>query len=89
MTDIRFDVELHDGRIAHCWQATSQPYQGSEFSSGLVSGIDPDILYLKFQRDGQEPTYFFFRPDELMAVIWCGSGALWANEIIPADESGG
>jgi len=86
-SDVKFDIELHDGRVAHCWQAAHQPYQDCGFSAGLVSGIDPDVLYLKFHRDGEEPTYLFFRPDELMAVIWCASGALWSKTIIDMNEA--
>ncbi len=79
MTDVRFDIDLGDGRIAHCEEAANQPYQNCEFSAGQVEGIDPDVLYLKIGRDGQEPSYFFFRPDELAAVAWCASGALWSH----------
>jgi len=81
VTEEAFDIELDDGRVAHCREAIAQPYQNCRFSAGVVSGIEPDTVYLKLKRDGREPSYFFFRPDELMAVIWCASGALWSHEM--------
>ncbi len=64
----------------------SQPYQDCEFSAGTVSGIDPDVLYLKIGRDGQQPSYFFFRPDEMVAVNWVTSGALWSHLMAEMDK---
>jgi hypothetical protein len=78
---IEFDVELDDGRIAHCWKAQSQPYLDCEFSAGLVEGVDPDVLYLRLDREKGEPLTLFLRPDELQAIIWVATGALWSLEI--------
>ena len=76
-----FDLELDDGRIAHCWQATSQPYQDCIISAGLVEGAGVDTVYLRFARDGEEPTTLLLRPDELLAVLYVGAGALWSAEL--------
>jgi len=82
MSEIEFDVELSDGRIAHCWRAQSQSYADCEFSSGLVTGIEPDTFYLRFERQVEEPLMLFLRPDELMAVLWIGNGALWSSAMM-------
>ena len=81
-----FELELKDGRVAHCWQAVSQPYQGSVISAGLVEGAGPDTLYLRFARDDEEPSTFLLRPDEMMAVLHVGAGALWSAEMLRIDE---
>ena len=85
--DVTFDVELDDGRIAHCWQALSQPYADAKFSAGLVTNIDPDVLYLRLERNGDEPLSLFLRRDELQALVWVASGALWALEMQEKDGS--
>jgi hypothetical protein len=40
-----------------------------------------DTVYLRFERDGEEPTTLYLRPDEVMACIWLLSGVLWSKEI--------
>jgi len=85
---MKFDVELDDGRIAHCWQAQSQPYQGCTFSAGLVEGIEPDTVYLQLARDGEdEPLTLFLRPDEMLAITWICNGTLWSQAIMENSES--
>ena len=82
-----FDVTLNDGRIAHCFEAESQEYSGNntKFSAGLVEGIAPDTLYLRLERGGDDPTFLFFRPDEMAAVIRCAAGALWSLQLFELD----
>jgi len=87
--DYTFDLELEGGRMAHCWQAASQPYQNCIISAGLVEGAGPDTLYLRFVRDGDEPSTFLLRPDEMMAVLHVGAGALWSAEMQRMDEKDG
>lgn len=77
-----FDIEFNDGRIAHCWQAVNQPYENCVISAGLVDGVEPDTLYLRFERDGDEPSTFFLRPDEMMAILHVGAGALWSAKML-------
>jgi len=81
-----FEVTLADGHIAHCWQALEQPYEDCTFSAGLVEGIEPDTLYLRVQRDGEEPLTLFLRPDEVLALVWVASGALWSAEMLALDD---
>ena len=79
--DCVFDLELDDGRVVHCWQAASQPYQDCIISAGLVEGVGVDTVYLRFARNGGEPTTLLLRPDEMMAVLHVGAGALWSAEL--------
>src|SRR6266516_1328616 len=48
-------------------EVTAQPYENCKISAGFVSGHPVDTLYLKLERDGEQPTIFVFRPDELAA----------------------
>jgi hypothetical protein len=75
------DVTLLDGRVAHCVEAQAQEYQNCKISAGLVDGIEPDTVYFRFQKEQDEPTYFFLRPDEATALIYCLSGAVWSGQI--------
>ena len=77
--DAAFDVSLSDGRVAHCQSVVSQPYTDAAFSAGLVEGIEPDTLFLRLEKAGEEPTTIFMRPDEMQAVCWVCSGALWSQ----------
>ena len=82
-----FSVRLDDGRVARCWQAISQPYADCIFSAGLVEGIEPDTLYLRVRRDGEdEPCMLFLRPDEMQAVAWVCNGALWSAQMLEGDK---
>jgi hypothetical protein len=88
----RFDVTLDDGRVARCWQGAAQPYKDCVFSAGLVEGIDPDTVYLAFERDDERGlSMFFLRPDEALAVLHVLSGALWSLDMLnmadPDDKS--
>ena len=88
--DVTFDTKLGDGRIAHCWRADHVEYRNTLWSAGLVEGYEPDTLYLRVERtDGreEEPLTLFLRPDELMAVIYVASGALWSAEMLRMDEA--
>jgi len=87
--DYCFDIEFDDGRVAHCWQAEAQEYSDCKISAGLVTNVDPDIFYFQFRRDGEEPTTFFLRPDEMSALIYCCSGAKWSHEIMELETAGG
>ena len=83
VAEVTFDIWLDDGRVAHCWQATSQPYMDCVISAGLVEGIEPVRFYLCFKRDDDEPLTIFMREDEIAAVLHVCSGALWSATVIP------
>jgi len=86
---IRFDELLPDGRVAHCEEAVRQEYANCCFSAGHVTGIDPDTLYLRLEKDGEDTITHFLRPDEMSAILFAGAGALWAQQVAELPESEG
>ena len=56
----------------------SQPYQNSKISAGLTND-SVDVVYLKLERDGEEPTIIHLRADEMLAILYCASGCLWSE----------
>jgi len=60
-----------------------QKYGGNNcvFSAGFVEGYDnsEDTMYIKLERDGEEPTILFLRPDEMAAIAWLAGGVLWSH----------
>jgi hypothetical protein len=82
---IKFSITVNEQR-ANFWRAAHQAYTNCEFSSGLIRGIEPDTIYLRFDKDGQKSTTFMLRPDEALAVIHVLSGALWSDEIFTMTE---
>lgn len=52
---------------------------GCIFAAGCVNGHPTDTLYLVMEKDGQEATLLLFRSDEMAAIAWLCSGALWTN----------
>ena len=76
-----FDTQNEKGKTVHCWRAMRQKYSKNRcsFSAGIVTGNDPDTIYLRLQKEGVDPTMIFMRPDEAEAVIFVLSGALWAK----------
>jgi len=79
---VRFDIKLDEDRLASCWRAAVQSYQNCEFSAGLVSGIPPDTIYLRLDKNERGPTTIFLTPDEALAIINVLTGALWSKEIM-------
>ena len=58
-----------------------QPYTDTRFSAGLVEGHAHDTIYLKLERENEEPLTLLLRRDEALAVIWLLGGALWSERI--------
>lgn len=61
-----------------------QEYGGNNcvVSAGFVEGEgkpDEDTCYLRLEKDGVEPTVLFLRPDEMQAIVWVASGAVWSH----------
>lgn len=55
---------------------------GCKFSAGFVAGEnkpDVDTMYLRMEKDGEEPTIILLRPDELQALAWVAGGAVWSH----------
>lgn len=76
----RFTIKS-SGRKGKFWRATIQEYQNCEISAGLVKGLEPDTVYLRFDKDETKPTTIFLRPDEALAIIHALGGALWSQSI--------
>ncbi len=60
-----------------------QEYGGNNciISAGFVQGKNKpcvDTLYLKLEKDGVDPTLLLLRPDEMQAIAWISSGAVWS-----------
>ena len=77
---VHFTIK-HNGRKGKFWRAAVQEYQNCEISAGLIWGLQPDTVYLRFDKDGEKPTTILLRPDEVLAVLHVLSGALWSKEI--------
>lgn len=69
----------------------AQPYANCKFSSGSVEGHPVDTLYLRWERNGEEPSTLLLRPDEMAAIAWCATGALWSHHeaLLRPDDTDG
>jgi hypothetical protein len=74
-----FDTINDKDVTVHCWRAQKQKYSNCMFSAGIVTGNDPDTMYLRLEQEGKEPTTIFLRPDEAQTIIFVLSGALWSK----------
>jgi len=65
-----------------------QPYRDCKFIAGRVEGakLAIDDCYIEFNRDGEEPTIILMTRDELLAVAWVATGAVWG--MIQAERLG-
>jgi hypothetical protein len=52
---------------------------GCIFAVGHVRDHPNDTHYLLMEKDGQDATLLLFRSDELAAIAWLCSGALWSK----------
>jgi len=57
-----------------------QEYAGnnSVFSAGTCDGAGVDTVYIRLEKNGEEPTQLFLRPDEMAAIAWLCNGVLWS-----------
>lgn len=62
-------------------EIASQRYTDATFSAGFVTGHPVDTVYLRWERNGEEPTTILMRPDELAAVMHVAAGVLWSHLI--------
>lgn len=61
-------------------EVARQEYTDCVLSAGHTDH-EIDTVYLRFEREGEEPTTIYLRPDEALSVIWLLSGCLWSAEI--------
>ena len=83
----RFTIK-HNGRRGKFWRAAVQEYQNCEISAGLIAGLEPDTVYLRFDKDVEKPTTILLRPDEALAVLYVLSGALWSQSMFVLEPDG-
>lgn len=60
-----------------------QEYTGNNciISAGFITGDNKppvDIVYLKLEKDGVEPTVLLLRPDEMQTIAWVATGVVWS-----------
>ena len=60
-----------------------QEYNGNNciISGGFVEGENKptvDIVYLRLEKDGVDPTVLLLRPDEMQSLVWIASGVIWS-----------
>lgn len=70
--------------MIHLQEIASQPYDNCTLSAGLVTGIEPDTIYLMLERE--EDYTIYLREDEAISVIWLLSSALWSASIAQLAE---
>ena len=63
------------------------------FSAGFVEGENKpgvDIIYIRLEKDGVEPTTLLLRPDEVQALAWVSAGVVWSHLMdVMGDKDGG
>ena len=85
MEDGTFVFQLGDGRVARCQEMAELEYSNCSISAGLADGVGSDPLYFSFQREGEEGTMIFMRPDEMLALVHSCCGALWGLQMRKMD----
>jgi hypothetical protein len=71
-----------------------QEYAGNSciISAGFVEGEnkpDVDIIYVRLEKNGVEPTVLLLRPDEAQSLAWISSGVVWSYLISEMHEKTG
>lgn len=79
------DVEWSDELGRKFRELIRQEYTGNNcvFSAGYVDGceVPEDIFYLRWTKDGVNPTMLLIRPDEAAAIGWLCNGLLWSHTL--------
>ena len=83
--DVSVFALIYEGIECKCIPVGRQAYDNCYFEAGLVEGHPYDSLYVKLKRDNEE-TVILFRPDEMLALIWVMSGALWSQKIADVSQ---
>jgi len=76
--------EKKRGNSLQFTEIIKQEYSGNncKISAGFVKGSNKpsvDTIYLKLEKDGEEPTLLFLRPDEALIISWVMSGVVWSH----------
>ena len=64
-------------------EVIEQKYTGNncKFSGGFVDNHPVDSMYIRLEKDGEEPTIIYLRPDEVACIGWICTGILWSKEM--------
>jgi hypothetical protein len=52
---------------------------GCKFSAGSVEGHPIDTMYIAWGKDGHDGDLILVTPDELAAIGWVATGAVWVH----------
>ena len=63
----------------------AQPYSDSKLSAGLMSGAEPDTIYLRFERDNEESLTIHLRPDEAIRIAALLANSVWSTILLEKD----
>lgn len=62
-------------------QMNKQEYLNCKFSVGYVFGHPVDNMYLKLERNGEEPIIILLRTDEMSAINHITAGIIWSEAV--------
>lgn len=71
-----------------------QEYGGNNciISAGFVEGKNKpivDVIYVRLEKDGVDPTILLLRPDEAQALAWVSCGVVWSYLMEEINNKGG
>jgi len=78
--------EINEELAATIYQVEEVIYPNGQITAGLAKGIEPDTIYIRLQRNTDEDTTIFLRPDEALAITHCLSAALLEENITLLDS---
>lgn len=78
MPDYPSFIESLNGECVECFPLCRQPYINCYIEAGSTSH-PIDTIFLRFNRDNDDPTTYFLRPDEAIAISWVLNGAVWST----------
>lgn len=61
-----------------------QEYSGNKciFSAGFVTGHESDTMYIRLEKEDNNPTIILLRRDEMACMAWLASGILWSDAMM-------
>lgn len=63
------------------FETIRQEYEDIYFAAGRVVGHPIDSMFLAYGRNAEEAKMLLLRPDEMAAIAWCATGALYNVEL--------
>jgi len=68
-------------------EIADQPYENVRFSAGFVNGHPIDTVYLRLERNEEDPLTILLRPDEMAAIQHVTAGVLWSHLVATIDRA--